>query len=403
MEWIRRMRLKKALFTMTFINLILATLLSVLSFWICLELSTKVSSHMVEIRINDDNLAVKETNLAVKETEKEVSPRAAMAGNILSALQIVLPVAYFVTAMMITASLFYRLKLKEPLELLARGASRIMENDLDFQVETRTEDELGELCIAFETMRRSLLNNNRELWRQAEERKRLNAAFSHDLRNPVTVIKGSVKMARRCLEQPVVQRDEAGKSVSVKQDFPDTELLRENLARIEDYTDRIRRYVEVMGSVGKLEEVQAERAPAAWSTLAGELENAISFIVAGSGIRFVFERFGSGGTICVDKNMLFQIAENLISNGLRFAKRQITVRLFLSEEELSLEVADDGEGFPERLLKNGVKPFQKGVEDSDHFGMGLYICDLLCRKHGGSLTLENGQTGAKVCAVLRIS
>ena len=70
---------------------------------------------------------------------------------------------------------------------------------------------------------------------------------------------------------------------------------------------------------------------------------------------------------------------------------------------MSLEVADDGEGFPERLLKNGVKPFQKGVEDSDHFGMGLYICDLLCRKHGGSLTPENGQTGAKVCAVLRIS
>ena len=93
MEWIRRMGLKKALFTMTFINLILATLLSVLSFWICLELSTKVSSHMVEVRINDDNLVV-------TETEKKVSPRAAMAGNILSALQIVLPVACFVTAMM---------------------------------------------------------------------------------------------------------------------------------------------------------------------------------------------------------------------------------------------------------------------------------------------------------------
>ena len=67
MEWIRRMGLKKALFTMTFINLILATQLSVLSFWICLELSTKVSSHMVEVRINDDNLVV-------TETEKKVSP-----------------------------------------------------------------------------------------------------------------------------------------------------------------------------------------------------------------------------------------------------------------------------------------------------------------------------------------
>lgn len=62
-----------------------------------------------------------------------------------------------------------------------------------------SDDELGQLCAAFETMRKELLKSNQELWRQAEERKRLNAVSSHDLRNPITVLKGTVKLLRQAL------------------------------------------------------------------------------------------------------------------------------------------------------------------------------------------------------------
>lgn len=65
-----------------------------------------------------------------------------------------------------------------------------MAGDLDFALHTASADELGRLCSAFEAMRRALLESNRRLWRQAEDRQRLNAAFAHDLRNPVTVLKG---------------------------------------------------------------------------------------------------------------------------------------------------------------------------------------------------------------------
>lgn len=87
-------------------------------------------------------------------------------------------------------------------------------------------------------------------------------------------------------------------------------------------------------------------------------------------------------------------AENLVSNAVRFAARQISARLAYEKNMLSLEVADDGRGFPEEFLRQGVRPFQKGSEENGHFGMGLYICDLLCRKHGGSLTIWNVPPGA---------
>lgn len=45
-------------------------------------------------------------------------------------------------------------------------------------------------------MRQTLLKSNRKWWRQSEEQKRLKAAFPHDLRNPITVLKGSIEMAK---------------------------------------------------------------------------------------------------------------------------------------------------------------------------------------------------------------
>lgn len=76
------------------------------------------------------------------------------------------------------------------------GTRRIQTHDLDFTLPTPSADELGQICATFENMRLELLKTNQELWRQAQERKRLNAAFAHDLRNPITVLKGSLKLLR---------------------------------------------------------------------------------------------------------------------------------------------------------------------------------------------------------------
>lgn len=134
MERIRRMRLKKALFNIAFINLFIASLLSVFSFWVCLQSGARISSHTVEIRMNFGALDVTESEVT------GLSSREIIASGIFSVLQIVLPIVVFVTAMLVTASLFYRLKLKEPLEILADGAARIMDNDLDFTMEARADD-----------------------------------------------------------------------------------------------------------------------------------------------------------------------------------------------------------------------------------------------------------------------
>lgn len=373
------MSLKKSLFTIALVNSAVALVLSLLSFWGCMKLISVLAPQKATFTINSGPLTVTEVPAAPSYPSNGI-------GLLLSVLQIALPVLIYTMALLSTSYMFYRLKLQKPLETLADGASRIMDNDLDFTLETDSRDELGQLCRAFEAMRRELLDNSRKLWQQAEERKRLNAAFSHDLRNPVTVLKGAVKLAGQ----------------GTQRDGPDPRQLASQLSLIESYTERIERYVETMSSVQRLEDISLSPKTAAWDDMVADLADMLRFMGADSGKQIHFRAGSHSGPILIDSSVLFQIAENLVSNALRFAASQIHVSCLTDGELLTLTVTDDGPGFPKTFVKNGIRPFQKGAEDAEHFGMGLYTSMLLARRHGGGVTIQNSDAGAAVTANLSL-
>ena len=92
--------------------------------------------------------------------------------------------------------LFYRSKLKRPIRELTLASERIAENCLDFRVTYENKDEMGALCMGFEKMREQLAINNRALWRTIEEEKMLRAAIAHDIRSPLSVLKGTPTWTR---------------------------------------------------------------------------------------------------------------------------------------------------------------------------------------------------------------
>ncbi len=372
------MNLKKSLFVITLINSTVALVLSAAAFWGCMTLSSLIAPQGFILDPHSTPITMVKI--------PEPTENAVKIAEIFSILQLVLPVLIYTFALFLTASMFYRLKLKGPLEILSMGTSRMIGNDLDFTIETPSQDEMGQLCTAFETMRKVLLENNRELWRQAEERKRLNAAFSHNLRNPVTVLKGSAKLAK----QGILSSTAGGGQII------------EHLSLIESYTDRIERYIEAMASVQKIEEIPLVRETASWDSIILELGKMIRLFELDTEKQIQLETEPYSQLVLIDKSILFQIAENLVSNALRFAKQNVVVSCSVKEDMFELAVADDGCGFPAILIKNGIKPFQKGSGDSNHFGMGLYTSKLLAERHGGSITIHNSQNGASVLAALKI-
>ena len=243
------------------------------------------------------------------------------------------------------------------------------------------------------------------MWRQAQESTPLNAAFSHDLRNPVTVLKGTVKLLR--------------------QGTADGQALE----RMETYVLRIERYVEAMSGIQRLEQMPVQKKEVKQALLRDEVEETVRLLAPKKTADV--EDFEAASvfmkeSVLLDHSLFLTVAENLIGNAARYARGRISVKLSVcegallydrakdgsslqqtctmqGEDFLTMIVQDDGRGYPSRLLQEGPKPFGKMEEDAAHFGMGLYTSRILCQKHGGELFLENVKGGgARAIAIFQI-
>lgn len=409
MERLKNMGLKKSFVLLSMIGVVISLLLIGVVFMICKVITDQYPSGGVAI--TGDGV-IKE--LAEPTEQQKIILQAVEGIRLL--LCILIPAG----CLSIASLLFYRWKLKRPIAVLQSGTTRIREHDLAFTIPEISGDELGQVCAAFETMRAEMVRTNQELWRQAEERKRLNAAFSHDLRNPVTVLKGTVKLLRQGTA------DERA------------------LERLETYVLRLERYVEAMSSIQRLEQMPVQKREVRLSTLRDEVEETARLLAPGVNVIVTVDGAEAdstclkSGPVCmkksvsVDHGLFLTVAENLIGNAARYAKRRICVDLAVCEPEifisgnnessdclrresltdtgkdcgderfekrtkcglfLVMTVSDDGQGYPPLLLQEGPKPFSKMEENAAHFGMGLYTSRMLCQKHGGDLLLKNNENG----------
>ncbi len=283
--------------------------------------------------------------------------------------------------------LFYQNKLKPPMEELSFASKRIAENQLDFQITYENKDEMGALCMEFERMRAQLAKNNQALWRTVEEEKMLRAAIAHDIRAPLSVLKGYQEMLMEYLP---------GADMDIEQAL---ELLSESGRQIK----RMDAFVENMRKISSLE----SRKLTAQEISAGELETDIRTELAvfkkEYGKQTILQVTALDKSFCGDKEIILEVTENLLSNAFRYGKRQIGVRIQLEYAKLSVCVRDDGDGFSDEPEKVTEAFYRHNVKDSlKHAGIGMYISRLYCEKHGGNLILENDkQQGAVVTAIFR--
>lgn len=77
----------------------------------------------------------------------------------------------------------------------------------------------------------------------------------------------------------------------------------------------------------------------------------------------------------------------------QYNNRKISIQITLQNDSMTLNIEDDGAGYPLSLVQNGPNPFETTSSNSSHFGMGLYSSRILCEKHGGRLILENRAGG----------
>lgn len=302
-----------------------------------------------------------------------LSPEDQRTVDILRALPRVTTPVWSALCILGAALLFYRNKLKRPLAELRLASEKISQNDLDFAVAVHSRDELGQLCASFETMRAALAQNFSEMWRQMEERKRLNAAFAHDLRTPLTVLKGHNEMLQS-------SGDEQTRATAV--------TMQRHISRLEHYVD-------TMSQLRRLEDTQPVYRQTPLKVLAASLYESGTILCEQAGKRFSMENRITSLSLSLDGDLISRVYGNLIANAVRYAASQVELCLEETAEGLLLSVSDDGPGFDKNSLEKATEPYFTG-EKADHFGLGLYTSKILCEHHGGWLRLENTASGARI-------
>ncbi len=239
--------------------------------------------------------------------------------------------------------------------------------NLEAQVAARTET-LRQTNIA-------LARANLELEELAHRRERMVLEVSHDLRTPLTSVKGA---AENLLDGIAGKLDES---------------QREYVEIVRDHAQRL------IGAINKL--VDAARQPEPTidldlgsvdvSALARDVARSLQPIAEERGVALVVDA-GSDIETLADADKLRKVMENLVGNALKFTDRGGCVRVAVSRSEgdVRVSVKDTGVGIEEEELARVFDRWSRGREhDRPGSGLGLAITRDLVRLHGGDVVASS--------------
>jgi len=235
-----------------------------------------------------------------------------------------------------------------------------------------------------EKMRRELRQKHKALWESLEQRKLLNASVAHDIRTPITVLKGYLDYLEK----------------NIPQDKITEEMLLDTISSMQGAVIRLEQYVDCVRDVEKMEYIEIEKRPENVQMLFEQIRSNVQQLEGSKEV--LISNDMTMEEVFMDKSAFFRILENLLQNALRYAQKQVRIHISQNRDFLILSVEDDGKGFEEKDLENAATVFYSSDKEGQHFGIGLSICSILCEKHGGRLIISNNKKGACVTARLNI-
>ncbi len=231
-----------------------------------------------------------------------------------------------------------------------------------------SRDEIGSLTRSFNSMAAQL--------RQMEETKEeLFAMLSHELRSPLTSIRGGADLLR----------DGVPGSLTAKQARL-VEIIGES-------SDRLLRLVNQILEMSRLRAglVPLERTALDLEEVVGRAVEELHPCAEAAGVTIERERVGADFAYHGDEERLFQVVVNLGANAIRFtpAGGRIVVRSVDAGAELELQVEDTGVGIPAGELPHIFDSYRQAHHDRGGTGLGLAIVRGVAHAHGGRVTVES--------------
>ncbi|EMA31431.1 hybrid sensor histidine kinase/response regulator [Halobiforma nitratireducens] len=231
---------------------------------------------------------------------------------------------------------------------------------------------------------RTLRERTRELERQNERLDEFVSVVSHDLRNPVSVAKGNLELAR---ETDRADGTDPGSSDDEQEDGSDDANVSEYLEEVEWALDRIDGLIKDLLTLARDGNEIGERERIDLASVAHQCWRGVA--TADATLEVDIDR-----TIAGDDGRLRQLFENLMRNAVEHGGPDVTVTIgeLESDDCEGFYVADDGPGVPESAREH---VFDAGYSTSDDgAGFGLYIVKQVVEAHGWDVRVIDADSDA---------
>jgi signal transduction histidine kinase len=271
---------------------------------------------------------------------------------------------WVVTLILVIISSVYALQASQlrPLKWLGAGVDAVSRGDFSIRVPVVRKDEIGEVAHSFNLMAE-------RVQQMLDDRERLLADVSHELRSPLARIKVAVDLLPEGDKKGLIARDiiEMESLIAV---LLEREQLKNNLSNITN--ESVNPVVLVADIIDSL----------------NSAEPMIELNVGTGDLKFI----GDAALVKV-------LIQNLLDNACKFSlpdSQPVVVSIDRKEKNIIITIEDDGIGVPEDKLEEILEAFVKLDPARGHrvgYGLGLNLCQRIMQAHDGGIRIENRECG----------
>ena len=318
-------------------------------------------------------------------TKEDIMLGAIINKRFLSFLAIAMIVILILTSAIIT--MWVNNDIYRPIKELSYAMQRIAGGDFDYRLSGAGESEIGQLYGNYEQMRLQLKENAEEKFENEKKSKELVSNISHDLKTPITSIKGYVEGIMDGVADTPEKMDKYIKTIYNKANDMDV-LINELTTYSGIDSNKIPYHFHILNISDYFSDCIEE----------------VGLDLEQKNIHLNYTNLVSADTcIVADPEQLKKVINNIISNSVKYMGHdngEIDIRILDETESVKIEIEDNGKGIAAKDIGNIFERFYRTDSSRNSLqggsGIGLSIVKKIIEDHGGYV-LATSREGEGTC------
>ena len=313
-----------------------------------------------------------EVNLINELTKEDMMIGALISKRFMTSLSWSTIIILILTSTLIT--IWVNRDIYKPIKQLSIAMKKIAEGDFDYRLEPMKDGEIGVLYNNYEQMRLQLKENAEEKAQNEKKSKELVSNISHDLKTPITSIKGYVEGIMDGVADTPEKMDKYIKTIYNKANDMDR-LINELTTYSGIDSNKIPYHFHVINIADYFQDCVEE----------------VGLDLDSKNITLNYTNLAPSDTaIVADPEQLKKVINNIISNSVKYMGHdngEIDIRILDEGESIRIEIEDDGKGIPAKDIGNIFERFYRTDASRNSMqggsGIGLSIVKKIIEDHGG--------------------